>query len=102
VGGGGVDVQVGGAVVLEAVADAAVGGAGVQAGRDSGGGAHRDRAGLGGQQGVAVLGPDTPAGARLENVARFLDFVSESLTRAAEQAREVLYTKPETREPNDQ
>jgi DNA-binding transcriptional regulator GbsR (MarR family) len=54
------------------------------------------------RQGVTVLGPDTPAGARLENVARFLDFVSESLTRAAEQAREVLYTKPETREPSDQ
>ena len=54
------------------------------------------------RQGVTVLGPDTPAGARLENVARFLDFVTESLTRAAEQAREVLYTKPETREPNDQ
>ena len=44
------------------------------------------------RQGVTVLGPDTPAGARLENVARFLDFVTESLTRAAEQAREVLYT----------
>ena len=54
------------------------------------------------RQGVTVLGPDTPAGARLENVARFLDFVTESLTRAAEQAREVLYTKPETLEPNDQ
>jgi DNA-binding transcriptional regulator GbsR (MarR family) len=54
------------------------------------------------RQGVTVLGPDTPAGARLENVARFLDFVSESLTRAAEQAREVLYTKPETRESDDQ
>jgi hypothetical protein len=40
------------------------------------------------RQGVTVLGPDTPAGACLENVARFLDFVTESLTRAAEQARE--------------
>ncbi|MFI6444805.1 MarR family transcriptional regulator, partial [Kitasatospora sp. NPDC050543] len=48
------------------------------------------------RQGVAVLGPDTPAAARLENIARFLDFVSESITRAAEQAREILHTKPET------
>jgi DNA-binding transcriptional regulator GbsR (MarR family) len=54
------------------------------------------------RQGVTVLGPGTPAAARLENVARFLDFVTESLTRAAEQAREVLYTKPETHQPNDQ
>ncbi|MEU5429056.1 helix-turn-helix domain-containing protein [Streptomyces olivoreticuli] len=46
------------------------------------------------RQGVGILGPDTPAAARLENIARFLDFVSESITRAAEQAREVLYTKP--------
>ncbi|WP_406459553.1 helix-turn-helix domain-containing protein [Streptomyces sp. NBC_00876] len=48
------------------------------------------------RQGVAVLGPDTPAAARLENIARFLDFISESITRAAEQAREVLHTKPES------
>ena len=47
------------------------------------------------RQGVGILGPDTPAAARLENVARFLDFVGESITRAAEQAREVLYTKAE-------
>ncbi|MGW0030286.1 helix-turn-helix domain-containing protein [Streptomyces sp. NPDC003314] len=47
------------------------------------------------RQGVGVLGPGTPAAVRLENVARFLDFVAESLARAAEQAREVLYTKPE-------
>ncbi|MFF1448721.1 helix-turn-helix domain-containing protein [Streptomyces sp. NPDC058274] len=47
------------------------------------------------RQGVGILGPGTPAAVRLENVARFLDFVSESLTRAAEQAREVLHTKPE-------
>lgn len=46
------------------------------------------------RQGVGVLGPGTPAAARLENVARFLDFVSEGITRAAEQAREVLYTAP--------
>ncbi|MGW1767283.1 helix-turn-helix domain-containing protein [Streptomyces sp. NPDC002073] len=48
------------------------------------------------RQGVGILGPDTPAAARLENIARFLDFVSESIIRAAEQAREVLYTKPGT------
>src|SRR5215469_5692741 len=46
------------------------------------------------RQGVSILGPGTPAAARLENIARFLDFVGESITRAAEQAREVLYTKP--------
>ncbi|OHV50169.1 helix-turn-helix domain-containing protein [Pseudofrankia sp. BMG5.37] len=48
------------------------------------------------RQGVAILGPNTPAAIRLENIARFLDFISESITRAAEQAREVLHTKPET------
>jgi DNA-binding transcriptional regulator GbsR (MarR family) len=49
----------------------------------------------GARQGVSVLGPGTPAATRLENVARFLDFVSESITRSAEQAREILYTKTE-------
>ncbi|KOU71816.1 MarR family transcriptional regulator [Streptomyces sp. MMG1533] len=48
------------------------------------------------RQGVGVLGSGTPAATRLENVARFLDFVSESIARAAEQAREILHTKPET------
>jgi DNA-binding MarR family transcriptional regulator len=48
------------------------------------------------RQGVAILGPNTRAATRLENVARFLDFISESITRAAEQAREVLHTRPET------
>jgi Helix-turn-helix domain/MarR family len=47
------------------------------------------------RQGVAIFGPGTPAAVRLENVARFLDFVGESMTRAAEQAREILYTKAE-------
>ncbi|WP_347239683.1 MarR family transcriptional regulator [Streptomyces sp. L2] len=42
------------------------------------------------RQGVGILGPGTPAGARLENTARFLDFVSESIARAANQAREIL------------
>ncbi|MGW3356206.1 helix-turn-helix domain-containing protein [Streptomyces bungoensis] len=46
------------------------------------------------RQGVDVLGPGTPAATRLENTARFLEFVSESLVRAADQAREVLHTKP--------
>ncbi|HEY1623810.1 MAG TPA: helix-turn-helix domain-containing protein [Streptosporangiaceae bacterium] len=45
------------------------------------------------RQGVAILGPGTPAATRLENIARFLDFVGESITRAAEQARDVLYSK---------
>ena len=44
------------------------------------------------RQGVSILGPDTPAAARLENIARALDFVGESITRAAEQAREILST----------
>ncbi len=48
------------------------------------------------RQGVGVLGPGTPAAVRLENVARFLDFVSESLARAAEQARDILFTKPDS------
>lgn len=48
------------------------------------------------RQGVGVLGTGTPAAARLENVARFLDFVSENTRRAAEQAREVLHTKHPT------
>ncbi|NEC85179.1 GbsR/MarR family transcriptional regulator [Streptomyces sp. SID12501] len=48
------------------------------------------------RQGVGVLGSGTPAAARLENIARFLDFVSESIARAAEQAREILHTKPAT------
>ncbi len=47
------------------------------------------------RQGVGVLGPGTPAGTRLENIARFVDFVSESIVRAADQAREVLHAKPE-------
>lgn len=53
------------------------------------------------RQGVGVLGPGSPAATRLENIARFLDFVSESLARAAEQAREVLYTKPEPAQDTD-
>ena len=48
------------------------------------------------RQGVGVLGPHTPAATRLENIARFADFVSESIARAAEQARDLLHAKPET------
>ncbi|APU40665.1 MULTISPECIES: helix-turn-helix domain-containing protein [unclassified Streptomyces] len=48
------------------------------------------------RQGAGVLGPGTPAAVRLENVARFLDFVAESLARAAEQARDVLHVKAQT------
>ncbi|MEV6211604.1 helix-turn-helix domain-containing protein [Kitasatospora sp. NPDC051914] len=47
------------------------------------------------RQGVGVLGPATPAGVRLENIARFVDFVSESIVRAADQARDILHAKPE-------
>ena len=46
------------------------------------------------RRGVDVLGPGTPAAVRLENIARFSDFISESILRAAEQVRDVLYTKP--------
>lgn len=48
------------------------------------------------RQGVGVLGPGTAAAARLENIARFVAFVSESIVRAADQAREILHTKVET------
>lgn len=47
------------------------------------------------REGVEVLGADAPAAVRLENIARFMDFVGESITRAANQAREVL-TSDET------
>jgi hypothetical protein len=47
------------------------------------------------RQGVGVLGPDTPAAVRLENIARYLAFISESIARAAEQARDILHSKPE-------
>ncbi|MGW7416686.1 helix-turn-helix domain-containing protein [Streptomyces sp. NPDC054863] len=48
------------------------------------------------RQGVGILGPGTPAAARLESIVRFLDYVSESFTRAAEQVREFLHTKSES------
>ncbi|MEU8921818.1 MarR family transcriptional regulator [Kitasatospora sp. NPDC048545] len=46
------------------------------------------------REGVSVLGPGTQAAARLENIARFVDFVSENIARAADQARDILHTKP--------
>ncbi|MFD0270445.1 helix-turn-helix domain-containing protein [Streptomyces sp. NPDC127106] len=51
------------------------------------------------RQGVAVLGRGTAAADRLENIARFLDFIGESILRAAEQAREVLHTEREEAAP---
>jgi hypothetical protein len=47
------------------------------------------------RRGVSVFGPSTPAAARLQNIARFSDYISESILRAAEQVRDVLYTNPE-------
>ncbi|MFW5418113.1 helix-turn-helix domain-containing protein [Nocardiopsis sp. CNT-189] len=47
------------------------------------------------RQGVDIVGRGTLTAARLENVARFSEFVSESILRAAEQAREVLHSRPE-------
>ncbi|THA29866.1 MarR family transcriptional regulator [Streptomyces sp. A1277] len=52
------------------------------------------------RQGVPVLGHDTPAGTRLENMARFLNYVSEAVARAAEEARDLLHTKPGTPPPD--
>jgi predicted transcriptional regulator len=48
------------------------------------------------RQGVTVLGRDSPAATRLENIARFSDFISEAILRAAEQVRDILHTKPES------
>ncbi|MEU7514091.1 helix-turn-helix domain-containing protein [Streptomyces sp. NPDC042898] len=48
------------------------------------------------RQGVDVLGAHSRAAARLEDIARVLDFVSESLNRTAMQAREILRTHAET------
>jgi len=51
------------------------------------------------RQGVRILGPGTPAAARLENIARFVDLVSASMARAADQARAILHTKPGNDQP---
>jgi DNA-binding transcriptional ArsR family regulator len=48
------------------------------------------------RQGVGILGHGTAAATRLENIARFSDFISETILRAAQQARDVLHTKPDT------
>jgi DNA-binding transcriptional ArsR family regulator len=42
------------------------------------------------REGTGIFGADSQAGARLENIARFLDYVSESLIRASDQARDIL------------
>ncbi|MFE1954159.1 helix-turn-helix domain-containing protein [Streptomyces sp. NPDC059524] len=47
------------------------------------------------RQGTGILGPDSRAGVRLENIARFLDYVSESLVRASDQARDILTARRE-------
>ncbi|GIG68213.1 MarR family transcriptional regulator [Phytomonospora endophytica] len=46
------------------------------------------------RQGVTVLGRETPAGGRLENMARFGDHIGESIIRAADQVRELLHSQP--------
>lgn len=48
------------------------------------------------RRGVSVLGPGTPAAVRLENIARFSEFISENMLRAAQQVREILHTSPES------
>ncbi|WP_435828176.1 helix-turn-helix domain-containing protein [Nocardia testacea] len=48
------------------------------------------------RRGIDIYGRDTPTATRLANMARFSDFISESILRAAAQGREVLYAKPET------
>jgi len=48
------------------------------------------------RQGADILGSGTPAAARLENIARFVEFVSASMAHAADQAREILHTRPGT------
>ncbi|EFG64784.1 GbsR/MarR family transcriptional regulator [Streptomyces sp. SPB074] len=52
------------------------------------------------REGVRVLGAGTPAAIRLENTARFLDFLSDALRRAAEEARDVLYVGLEEGTPH--
>ena len=47
------------------------------------------------RQGVGILGPDTKAAARLRNIARYLDYIGVTITRAAQQARDVLDGEPD-------
>ena len=51
------------------------------------------------RQGVGILGPDTPAAARLDNIARYLDFVAESITRAARRPARSSSRKPKRPQP---
>lgn len=51
---------------------------------------------VGGAFGVLQRVVNPAVGGAGVNIARFVDFVGESITRAAEQAREILYTKAET------
>ena len=53
------------------------------------------------RDGVRLLGADSPAGVRLESMARFMDFVGESIARAAEQARGLLGTGGEAEAPRE-
>ncbi|MEV4170148.1 helix-turn-helix domain-containing protein [Nonomuraea sp. NPDC049709] len=46
------------------------------------------------QAGIEVYGADTPVGARLEAVARFLHHTSQDMNQAAEHWRQVLATRP--------
>ncbi|WP_406202338.1 helix-turn-helix domain-containing protein [Kitasatospora sp. NBC_01560] len=46
------------------------------------------------RRGVGVLGPGSPAAARLEGIARLGDVVGGSILRAAEQARDALRAAP--------
>lgn len=54
------------------------------------------------REGVDVMGRGTPAATRLENAARFLDFIAETMLGAAEEARDVLFEKPEGTEENEE
>src|SRR5579872_3430700 len=77
VGGGRAELEFGGAIVLEGVADAAVAGTGIQGGRDASGGADRDVAGLCAEHDRAAHGlgdPDVaPCGADLRGAVEPAD-----------------------------
>nr|WP_280453627.1 MarR family transcriptional regulator [Nocardia brasiliensis] len=47
------------------------------------------------RQGVDIYGSGTPTATRLANIARFSDFISETILRTAAQGREVFYANPE-------
>ncbi|WP_327116239.1 helix-turn-helix domain-containing protein [Nocardia sp. NBC_01730] len=48
------------------------------------------------RQGVEIFGHGTPTATRLANMARFSDFISESILRAAAQSREILHPNTAT------